>query len=365
MPYLSGSGTEWVDPPLGEQPVEVKKAQLYQLNLSMLTDPVSGYNQNVDGFPPPLEKCTTLSKAVGWRLSFGIYGDAEETWKARHDGDVQVSWAGTYTVTGIPYAAEQDKFYVTWERYVAPVLGGMADGALREFVKAMGKNPAPDFFSRIFKGMRCVVDIVQSPGDNIMFHNVAYTGPAPAISSDPTQADHNLALLKDRLRIEKAALGKQQKTQVTTAVIDQIMGVFTALKDAGLKNDAALKADCWQVSQGQVEFVDELDSAGAELLLIGYTSLWEEFENSGETAEAGSGPASIATKKQLEALFKEVTTGKSLTTDAALAHVVAVLGDNAEERKEAAGGFYMNALTEKEALEVIQRYLRSLEEVPF
>lgn len=380
MPYLGGSGGEWVAPPLGDQPVEVKKAQLYQLNLTMLADPVQGYNQEIDGFPPPLVKCTTMSKACAWRLSFGIYGDAEATWKARHDGDVQVSWAGTFKVTGMPYSAERDKFYITWERYVAPVLGGMADGAFREFVKSMAVDPAPDLFARMFKGMRCMVHLSASPGTDVTFYNVTYDGPAPRISSDPAQADHNLTLLKDRLRLEQAAVDprRAEVSQVAATVSQntnvQILGVFTALKSAGLKNDAALKADVWQTSNTRAEFIDELTESEAQLLLIAYTALWEEFEKSGQTAaeQVASSTigtpkaASVGTKQELERLFQEVTVGKHLSIDDALEHVRQALGDNAEQRKEAAGGFYMNALTEEEARQIIQDYHDVLnDDIPF
>ena len=375
MPYLGGSGGgEWVAPPLGDQPVEVKRAQLYQLVREKLADPNAGYDRDRDGFPPPLEKCTRPDLAVGWKLSFGIYGPLETQWKSRHEGNVSVSWASTYTVIGRPCSIEQAKFYKTWERYIAPVLGGAADGVLREFVKEQGIDPGPDFFARILGSMRCRVAIDAVAAQTTTFYNVVYEGPEPKITSDPSQGNHNLGLLRQKLRLEQLAStrGPQPGSVDAQGVsVGQIMDIFNNLKDAGIKNESALKADCWQVSKTRAEFVDELSPSEAQLLFVAYQTLLAEFEQKSQAGQlAGSGDAveapkaTAAQKTKLEELFKVCSQDVNLGLDEALAAIRSVLGPNAEERKAAAGGFYMNALTRGEAEQLIRDFESAIE-IPF
>ena len=166
MPYMGGrsGGGEWIAPPLGKQPVEVKKVQLYELNMSELKDFEDGYNQDVDGWPPPHQKCTEPSRAIGYRLYFGVYGSLEKQTLVGHDEGDRISWVSTFVVFGRPCNVSKNKFYVAWERYVAPVLGGMADGYLRQHVRNTG-DPDPGFFE-ILVGARCYAEIKPSQGDS-------------------------------------------------------------------------------------------------------------------------------------------------------------------------------------------------------
>ena len=357
MPYMGGrsGGGEWVAPPSGRQPVEVKKVQLYELDLSKVADFEDGYNQEVDGWPPPMMKCDDPNRAHAYQLFFGVYGDVEQQVLADHPENASVSWASTFKVISRPCNVSLNKFYVTWERYMAPIFGGMGDGRLRQHVRQLGYDPDPAFFAQLFVGARCFAEIVAREGESQTFYNIEYDGGAPHLYPDDSQADYNLQLIQGRLQAPAQASteGITEKTHQT------LMGVSTALQAAGQKNPEAIKADCYQISGGRVTDVDKLSEAEGKMLAETYLGLWNMFEK--EQAEPA---ATQEQRDKIDKLFRELVEQEKVTLEMVVAKAKDILGEDAEARKDVANGSYMMALTSGEA-EKMLKWLQQQISVPF
>ena len=327
MPWISG-GTEYIDLPTGETPVEVKMVQLLQLADESWTSD--------DKWPPPTRKAdenTEPDTIIGFRLLFGVYGNLEEAWKkkAKADDNARVSWASPWPILSLPFNAATEKFLKPWENNIAPALGGMADGFLREHVKNLGTTPTPVFYKAVLEGMRCIATIVTSTGrDGRVYFNVNTLKP------DSEQADHNLALVRQRVEGKKPTLDNEVLTELT--------GLVVALRDLGEKNDTVIGEDCEAVSKGRVSRIENLQEDEARELIVEYTELWN-------AAETAMNKITKDQKTYLEGLFGRLTTAGIKDTDGIVADVKKIMGPDADKRKGTRK--YLDVMTQAEASELI------------
>ena len=334
MAWLSG-GMEYIDLPVGETPVEVKRVKLLQLVNE-------DYDQEVHGWPPQTKAAELPDLAIGFRIAFGIYGTLESAWKTKSNAGERdrVTWASPWPILSLPYNSATGKFLKAWESWIAPALGGMADGFLREHVKNLGYTPAPAFYKHVLEGVRCIAVIVQRD----KFFNV------DGLSPNSSEGDYNLALVRKRL-------GESEVPD--NELFSQLAGLAVALKEITEKNDVAITEDCKAVSAGRATRIEHLNDNEADMLIVEYTELW----NKADAAIKKRVKATQPQRDNLAELYNQLISQKKRDMDAIIGDIRAVMPD-ADERK--GDGKYLDALTQAEAESLTRIWGNFLsEEVPF